>query len=1005
MSMKCLSGLVAVIGVASFGAVGAGEKDSADRMGAEGFRASPERPVGWLGDWHGRYAGAHDFPLEWAAPKEWSEPAEDGTNILWKTALPGWGHSSPVYVSGRIFLTCEPDVTVGLDAETGKVLWKHSAGAKHIGSSGTYHYSTGWTMGTVCSDGKSVFANHFNGIVICYDLDGNVRWRKEVPPLGWCAASPLLVDGILVVIHNELKKGETAATQRPNIRGPYEIAAYKPEDGAPVWRNSGTLLMNGWHYNGLTPFRVGGRTFLVSFCGQVYDGRDGKLLMQLLHHGGWGSQWLAAVEDDTVVLGYETGDPTSWRRKMIDLKVDGVPEPAGMERLAGWVEAGKKLQAKRPPLYQVLVAVRFSLGSDGTLRAEVRGRPTLLPRGGGYNHMLVDRGFLYFVQDGPRIRVVDLKTNEPVGPGGYDGWVPDGVKEGGGWFFSHAVVAGDSFMVSHWNGLMRVFRRAPDFTLLASNPTRWAATQKSGGVIGSPMNSVESAPCFSGDRIFCRHWDALYCIGDRNKAQHEAAFAAARQHGESGRTKEALDAYRALWRSAALHVRYRALKEMGLVLGANAIDGLCEALRHEDPALRSLAVSIAAGIPGDTAASGFAVQLKDSDPKYRQQILAVLGQRGDRSASDALVAALDDGVAEVRQAAIGAVRRIGGPVAVKGVVARLARFSAEEREEATAALVAMPEPETEETMAALVPQAAPLERRSLIRALGSRGATGRAALILADVRHADRSVRIAALGALAMIGGTGDLTPIVARARLAGDAQEREAVEGALLGIFNRTGGVDAYVAAVQRGMAEAQGPAFASLVRVLGPAGGKAALVEVRKALGVPDLAIHGAAIEAMASWPDVSTEIDLMKTAKTERDATNREEIVRGLLRMIDLAPDRPADKVFALYEQAIKMGRGQAAIVAHLSGWKDVRALELAASLMDQKGLEETIVNTISVVAPVTAEKEPAKTIDVLNKLAEGLKDANLRGQVNDMIKDFVGKYGSRAIEIPIGEGLEL
>jgi outer membrane protein assembly factor BamB len=240
----------------------AGEQQPGALLGADDFYPTPEHPVGWLGDFSGRYSGAHDFPLEW--------DSATGKNILWKTALPNWGHSSPIVVGKKVFLTCEDDLTVCLDAETGSILWRKAGdGFKYKGS--TYHNAAGWSMGTVCSDGKSIFVTHYNGVVVSYDLDGNVRWKKEAPPHGWSGASPVLIDGKFVVLQGG------GCKLRPPRGGPRELAAYSCADGALVWRND-KILMTGWHYTGVSPVWVEGRPYLFNWCGQFFDARDGRLV-------------------------------------------------------------------------------------------------------------------------------------------------------------------------------------------------------------------------------------------------------------------------------------------------------------------------------------------------------------------------------------------------------------------------------------------------------------------------------------------------------------------------------------------------------------------------------------------------------------------------------------------------------------------------------------------------------------------------------------------------------
>src|SRR5688572_12925213 len=81
-------------------------------------------------------AGTSDekgLPLEWTTTK----------NVIWKTALPGYGASSPIIIGKDIFLTCYSGYGLGdekspgdksqlrhhvlcLDADTGKLKWNQS---------------------------------------------------------------------------------------------------------------------------------------------------------------------------------------------------------------------------------------------------------------------------------------------------------------------------------------------------------------------------------------------------------------------------------------------------------------------------------------------------------------------------------------------------------------------------------------------------------------------------------------------------------------------------------------------------------------------------------------------------------------------------------------------------------------------------------------------------------------------------------------------------------------
>src|SRR5262245_45357500 len=67
--------------------------------------------------------------LETNVPIHWN--GETGQHLLWKTPVPGSGHSSPIVWGDRIFLVGCVDQTTerilaSLDRKTGKILWKQT---------------------------------------------------------------------------------------------------------------------------------------------------------------------------------------------------------------------------------------------------------------------------------------------------------------------------------------------------------------------------------------------------------------------------------------------------------------------------------------------------------------------------------------------------------------------------------------------------------------------------------------------------------------------------------------------------------------------------------------------------------------------------------------------------------------------------------------------------------------------------------------------------------------
>ena len=166
-------------------------------------------------------------------PATWD--VETGENVVWKVAIPGLAHSSPVVWGDRIYLTTamplkgEAGVQVGwlrgtgesaadegpwrwqvmcLDKATGKVLWQQTA---HEGvPRAARHLKATHANCTPATDGKHVVAFFGSEGLHVFDIDGKLLWKKDLGrlpagPVGrseyqWgFASSPILHENQVIV--------------------------------------------------------------------------------------------------------------------------------------------------------------------------------------------------------------------------------------------------------------------------------------------------------------------------------------------------------------------------------------------------------------------------------------------------------------------------------------------------------------------------------------------------------------------------------------------------------------------------------------------------------------------------------------------------------------------------------------------------------------------------------------------------------------------------------------
>ena len=137
-------------------------------------------------------------------PVEWSETK----NVKWKVEIPGSGNSSPIVWGDKVFVVTavatgpaaaapREDNPPGrrrrrrssanmtehefklmcLDRSNGKVLWQKTA-IKEKPHSG-HHRDHGHVSASPVTDGESVFAHFGSRGLYCFDMDGELKWKRQ----------------------------------------------------------------------------------------------------------------------------------------------------------------------------------------------------------------------------------------------------------------------------------------------------------------------------------------------------------------------------------------------------------------------------------------------------------------------------------------------------------------------------------------------------------------------------------------------------------------------------------------------------------------------------------------------------------------------------------------------------------------------------------------------------------------------------------------------------------
>ena len=205
-------------------------------------------------------------------PDTWS-PNE---NVLWRTAVPGSGNSSPIVWDDHIFVTTAYGAgqrlsLIAYRRSDGVQLWEAFApeGRRAAGN----HQKNGYASATPATDGERIYVSFGPRGLAAFDFDGSLVWHQDVGADGayhGTAGSPLLY-GDRLILHQDQFRGSfiTAVDVRTGVElwrtprsanvgwsspiavrvGDHDeiivnssrrVHAYDPDTGAELWSCSGS---------------------------------------------------------------------------------------------------------------------------------------------------------------------------------------------------------------------------------------------------------------------------------------------------------------------------------------------------------------------------------------------------------------------------------------------------------------------------------------------------------------------------------------------------------------------------------------------------------------------------------------------------------------------------------------------------------------------------------------------------------------------------------------------
>jgi outer membrane protein assembly factor BamB len=342
---------------------------------------SPDRETNWP-HWRGPHANGTapqaDPPITW-----------DGKTIKWQTPLPGVGTATPIVWGDQIFVVTaiktdrvakadempkvDPKIEVktkaprnfyqfvvlSFDRATGKERWRKVA-AERVPHEG-HHESHTFASGSPTTDGKYLYVSFGSFGNYCYDLQGNLKWERDLERLGTRfgfgeAVTPVIHGDSLLLNWDQEKEAALYCLDAKTGKTKWRT----PRDEVSSWNTP--LVVE---HKGKTQVIVNGTNRLRS-----YDLDDGKVLWE---YGG--------------------------------MTVNPIPSPVAADGIAYCMSG-----------YNGSLAVAISLDSRGDLGVKSDKALWRFEKGTPYiSSPLLAGNRLYFTQSyDPIFTILDIKSGKPL---------------------------------------------------------------------------------------------------------------------------------------------------------------------------------------------------------------------------------------------------------------------------------------------------------------------------------------------------------------------------------------------------------------------------------------------------------------------------------------------------------------------------------------------------------------------------------------------------------------
>ena len=242
----------------------------------------------WRGPFFNGSSDERNLPSQWSTTE----------NIAWSIDLPDVAAATPIVYDNCVFVSgvdAAKDTLLAMcfDRHSGKLLWQHDV-AKGIQKDNRSNYASPSPV----ADGKLAIFFYGNGDLVCFNLDGSQRWRRNIQEdygpfaFQWTfSSSPTLYNGklYLAVLQRDVAVRQYGFKDRENQS---YLLAVDPQSGKTLWRQirpSPAVAESRESFATAIPFEHHGQRELLVAGGDVLSSHDSQNGHELWRGGDYNS--------------------------------------------------------------------------------------------------------------------------------------------------------------------------------------------------------------------------------------------------------------------------------------------------------------------------------------------------------------------------------------------------------------------------------------------------------------------------------------------------------------------------------------------------------------------------------------------------------------------------------------------------------------------------------------------------------------------------------------------